>query len=215
MNHYKLPNLETKVDAVILANGDFPTHPIALSILNNSHNIICCDGAIDNLAQTNIEPQAIVGDCDSLSEVNKQKYSHIIYQIQEQETNDLSKSVKYCIEKGFTNLIILGATGKREDHTIANISLLTEYIYTVKNISIVTNYGVFNAIKNRGIFDSFNGQQVSLFCIGETEVTAKGLKYPIERTVFTNWWQATLNEAISNQFEIQSNDKMIVYRVFK
>ena len=215
MKYYNLPNISTVADAVILANGDFPTHPIALSILENSRNIICCDGAIDNLSKTNICPDAIVGDCDSLSDENKRKYSSIIHQINEQETNDLTKSVKYCIERGFTNLIILGATGKREDHTIANISLLSEYIHIVENVSIITNYGIFNAIKNCGEFESFEKQQVSLFCISPTKVTVKGLKYPIENAVFTNWWQATLNESIASKFEVESSHQLIVYRVFE
>jgi len=34
---------------VILANGDFPTHPTTLGMLTDAQTIICCDGAINEL----------------------------------------------------------------------------------------------------------------------------------------------------------------------
>lgn len=214
MKKIPLPNLSTRADAVILANGEFPAHPIALSILRNSRYIVCCDGAIDKLAPTGIEPQAIVGDCDSMSSENRIKYDGIIHQIKEQETNDLTKSVHFCIERGLKNIIILGATGNREDHSIGNISLLADYIDYVDNISMISNHGVFNAIKEDTTFESTEGQQVSLFCITPTKISSQGLKYPIQDRVFTNWWQATLNEAKSENFTINTQGKTIVFRVF-
>lgn len=214
MKIYKYPTLSTKADAIILANGEFPTNDIALSILTNNNYIVCCDGAINNLAHTDIVPQAIVGDCDSLSETNKKKYQDLIIQIEEQETNDLTKSVQYCISQAKKDLIILGATGQREDHTIANIGLLADYIDYIDDICMVTNHGVFNAINTSSVFETYPGQQISIFCISPCEVTTNNLKYPIQKRVFTNWWQATLNESISDTFSIETTGKLVIFRAF-
>ncbi len=214
MKIFKYPTVETKTEAVILANGVFPTHEIALSILNNNNYIVCCDGAINSLSHTQIKPQAIVGDCDSLSDENKLKYQDIIIQIKEQETNDLTKSVQYCIEQGKKNLIILGGTGKREDHSIANIGLLADYIEYIDDICMITNHGVFNAINTPCVFEAYPGQQISLFSISPCEVTTDKLKYPIQNRIFTNWWQATLNEAESDTFTIETTGRLIVFRSF-
>lgn len=214
MRIHPLPNTSTQADAVILANGEYPTHKVALSILTNSRYIVCCDGAINKLSQTNIIPQAIVGDCDSLSIENKTKYSEIIHQVQEQETNDLTKSVSYCLSINKPNIIILGATGKREDHSIANISLLADYIDKTEDICIISDYGVFNAINRNSTFSSYQGQQISIFSIDTAEITTSGLKYPIEKRIFTNWWQATLNESVSDNFTIKTDGKIIVFRSF-
>ena len=35
--------------AVILANGDFPSHPIAMNHLESNKIVICTDGAADKL----------------------------------------------------------------------------------------------------------------------------------------------------------------------
>lgn len=214
MKIYKYPTLSTKADAVILADGEFPTHNLALSILHNNHYIVCCDGAIDALSHTQIKPQAIVGDCDSLSEHNRMKYQDQIIHIKEQETNDLTKSVQYCSDQGKKHLIILGGTGKREDHCIANIGLLADYIEYIDDICMITNYGVFNAINTSSVFETYPGQQISLFCISPCEVTTYQLKYPVHKRVFTNWWQATLNEAEDHTFTIKTNGKLVVFRAF-
>jgi thiamine pyrophosphokinase len=214
MKKYYLPTLSTKADAVILANGDFPKHEIPLSILRNNDYIVCCDGAIDKLTPTGIQPKAIVGDCDSLSATNWKKYANIIHQIKEQETNDLTKSVKFCIEKGKKNIIILGATGSREDHTIANISLLADYLEYTTDICMISDYGIFNAIEKNSLFQSIPDQQISIFSLTPTPLTVENLKYPIKNRILTNWWQATLNQSLSDEFSIKVSGKTIIFRIF-
>lgn len=208
MKRYQYLN---NVETVILANGEFPNTPLTLSILQKASFIVCCDGAINKLGKTNFTPSAIVGDCDSLSSENKVKYKDILHINPDQETNDLTKSIIFCVSKGLKDIIILGATGKREDHTIANISLLTEYIDNV-DVKIVTDYGIFIPIKEDSEFESFNGQQVSIFTINpSTQITTIGLKYPVVKREFTNWWQGTLNESVGDLFQIKTNGKIIIY----
>ena len=78
--------------AVILAAGDFPTHVLPLHILRTAENLIVCDGALEDLLEYDIEPTAVVGDGDSLSEELKQRYAHIYHPISEQEFNDLASA---------------------------------------------------------------------------------------------------------------------------
>lgn len=212
MIKYKLPLPSQKTECVILANGEFPKKRLTLSILRNAKYIVCCDGAINNLSKLNIEPDAIVGDCDSLFPENSRKYAKIIHQIKEQETNDLTKAVKFSIDQGKVNLTILGATGNREDHTIGNISLLAEYLH-IANVQMITDYGVFVAIDSTATFQSYIGQQVSLFCIDPCKITTHNLKYAVSNQTFTNWWQATLNESTEDEFSIETNGRIIVYRL--
>jgi thiamine pyrophosphokinase len=142
MKTYKLPDIDEELETVILANGEFPSHEIPLSLFKKSKYLVCCDGAINHLSDTDKQPDAIVGDCDSLSEENLLKYSDIIHRISEQETNDLTKAVRFCVAQNRRKITILGATGKREDHTIANVSLLCEYMMDA-DVEMITDYGVF------------------------------------------------------------------------
>lgn len=200
---------------VILADGRFPEHEIPLRYLTKAERIVCCDGAVKALIRSGLQPFAIVGDCDSLTPDIIGKYQEIIFRIDEQETNDLTKSVNWCLERGYNDLIILGATGKREDHTIGNISLLTEYAKSA-NVIMVTDSGIFQPVLKTETFISFPGQYISVFSINpETEITSVGLKYPLLKRKLRNWWEATLNESDGESFTLQfTGGPLIVFMKF-
>jgi thiamine pyrophosphokinase len=157
-----------------------------------------------------------VGDCDSLDSWIIDKYADKIFEDADQETNDLTKAVRWCYESGYKDIVILGATGKREDHTIGNISLLAEYARTIR-IIMITNTGTFYPFLESCRVPSLPGQQVSVFSIDpETEITSSGLKYPLVKRKLRNWWEATLNEALGDQFELKFlGGSVIVFMEFK
>lgn len=201
---------------VIVADGTFPTHVIPLGYINFAKRIICCDGSAENLVLSGLEPDAIVGDMDSLSEELANKYADRIFVDENQDTNDLTKAVTWCTGMGYKDLIIVGATGKREDHTIGNISLLAEYIKEV-NVTMVTDTGIFLPLQDSAEIGSFPGQQVSIFSINpKTEITTYGLRYPLNKAKIKNWWVATLNEATEKKFKIEfTGGPVLIYLKFK
>lgn len=197
---------------IILCNGEFPVHSSALNALNNAKQIVCCDGAATKLLQYGRIPDAIVGDLDSISEELKLRFSDRLHQSTCQETNDLTKAVNYCIQKGISKVKILGATGLREDHTLGNISLLVEYASKIK-VEMITDTGIFYPILESTSFKSTKGQQVSIFSITPaTEITTLGLKYSVSRRSFPNWYQGTLNEAEGDNFRIEfDHGKLLIF----
>jgi len=229
--------------ALILADGAFPTNPKRLDLLNNVDPIVCCDGAAVKLLEFGRDPSVIVGDLDSVPAELKERFSDRTIHSSDQETNDLTKAVEYCISKGYDEIAILGATGLREDHTLGNVSLLAEYASRLKSVCILTDYGRFDSFRS-GIetidspeqesdtkkplvsvtrdgsytvarFESFNGQQVSIFSLDpQTSIHSLGLTYPLDGRSLTSWWQGTLNECTGEQFSL-SIDKgsLIVYRL--
>lgn len=201
---------------VVIADGDFPEHEIPLGYLKNAGMIICCDGSAESLIKAGYIPDAIVGDMDSLNESIAGRFNDRIYKDIDPDTNDLTKAVNWCAERGYRNLVILGATGKREDHTVGNISLLAEYLNNV-NVKMVTDTGILTALAESSVIDSFPGQQVSIFSVDpETELTSHGLRYPLKRKKIRNWWMATLNEAEGKSFSLEFNGgPVIIYLKFR
>lgn len=209
----KMNNTDTH-SAVIIANGRFPHHEIPLAYIEKARYIVCCDGAANDFIARGGHPNAIVGDCDSISEENRIRFADILHLNPDQYTNDLTKAVNFCVERGKTHLVIVGGTGKREDHTLGNISLLAEYMQ-VANVIMVTNYGIFTPIRSATKFKSFKGEQVSFFSIDSQPVTTQGLMYPLNGTVLTNWWQGTLNESHGDSFTIETRGRVIVFQAFR
>lgn len=212
-----IPKLEPiSKKAVIIADGDFPQHEIPLRYLRESEFIICCDGSARYLADAGMTPSVIVGDMDSLSEELKERFADRLYVDSEQESNDLTKSVRWCLNAGYDDLVILGATGKREDHSVGNISLLAEYIKIV-NVKMITDTGIFIPFVKSCTVDSAPGQQVSVFSIDpSTRITSYGLLYPLKNRNLNNWWEGTLNEATGDYFKLDFDGGiMIVFLAFK
>ena len=200
-------NLRNNV--VVLAAGTYPTHPLPLQILANADTVVCCDGAAEAFLAKGGTPTAIVGDGDSLPQSLKEPYAHLLHLESEQETNDQTKAVRYLLQQGKKRIAIVGATGKREDHTLGNISLLIEYMRQGADVQMFTDYGVFVPCKGKCSFEVSVGQQISLFNVGATGFKSQGLKYPIYD--FTNWWQGTLNEATQPQVTIEAVGDYLVY----
>ena len=195
-------------EAVILANGDYPTHPIPLQILASAPYIVCCDGGADAYINRGNVPDVIIGDGDSLSEENRRKYSHILHYISDQETNDQTKAVNFLLSQGRKNIAIVGATGKREDHTLGNISLLIDYMRTGAHVRMLTDYGIFIPCHDTCSFPSQPGQQISIINFGAHNLRGEGLVYPLSD--FTNWWQGTLNESTETEFTIHAEGEYLV-----
>ena len=200
---------------IILANGKFPKHKIPLDFLFNAGQIVCCDGAAQNLFNAGLKPDFIIGDLDSVSEEIKSKFADILLCRTEQETNDLTKAVQFCLENMRTEITILGATGKREDHTLGNLSLLIDYSERA-NVQMLTDDGVFTPLLKTGTLESYPGEQISIFSLEpETVFTFHNLLYPVKNRRLTSWWQGTLNEAESDNFTIAFNKgKVLVFREY-
>ncbi|MBQ5911783.1 MAG: thiamine diphosphokinase, partial [Bacteroidaceae bacterium] len=64
-----------EIDAVILANGDYPCAPVPLQVLAEAPFVVCCDGAANEHIARGFTPDVIIGDGDSLSEENKQRFA--------------------------------------------------------------------------------------------------------------------------------------------
>ena len=200
---------------VILADGDFPKSDIPLGYLDNADKIICCDGAAGDLIEYGKEPYAIVGDLDSIAPDLKERYGSILYYDGDEDCNDLTKAVRYCIGNGFTDLVITGASGKREDHTLGNISLLAEYAESVA-VRMVTDKGIFIPVNSGDRISSYPGQQVSVFSFAdEGEISSENLKYPLKNLVLKNLWMGTLNECVADYFSLSfSRGSVMVFLVF-
>ena len=198
------------IEAVVLANGEYPTAPLPLKVLAEAPFVICCDGGADEYIRQGHVPDAIIGDGDSLSPENCKKYASILHRFpDDQETNDQTKAVNYLLAQGKRHIAIVGATGKREDHTLGNISLLMDYMHAGADVRMYTDYGVFIPCRDTRIFPCQPGQQISIINFAAHGLHGKGLVYPLSD--FTNWWQGTLNECTGTEFTIEAQGEYLVF----
>jgi len=153
---------------------------------NIFNNIIASDKGINILSEFDIVPDYIVGDFDSadLDILSKYKKNDniIIKELEkEKDYTDTHVALNLAIEIKSEDIVIMGATGIRLDHFIANIEIL--YVALKQNIQcriidpnneiqLISNY--IKLIKKNNF-----GKYISLipFTDEVTGVTLKGFKY--------------------------------------
>ena len=213
---------------VILANGVFPKKGgTAWKLLESARRVIACDGAADVfLRRFRRAPDYIVGDLDSIkvkrkgekvkrkgekgkskSEKGKSVEGFHLIHVKDQSTNDLSKAIAFCRSKGWRNLVIVGATGKREDHALGNIFRAME-----AGIEIVTDCGRFLPFEKRLRLRVGKGAAVSVFASDRrTRMTSRGLAWPLDGVRFDNLYCATLNHATAAMIELTADRPSFLY----
>jgi len=226
----------------VVANGEAPSSKFSVSVLRKMKRIICCDGALQKLLSINIVPDVVVGDGDSMDAEMLQQQTNIeslqsdsdfpcrdainrvstkgheipYYQDRSEEYNDLQKALKYCMANGYDNILLLGCGGLREDHFIANLSIMVMYSEQL-HLAMLTEHGVFNVFRESATLASFSGMQVSVFTHNpQSRLTFKGLKYPVNDRSFNWLWEGSLNEAVGESFIVEASDDepVVVYRAF-
>lgn len=214
MKRHALPKSTDRPDVVILAAGDFPHGQVAHALLVGAREVICCDGAAEEFCATGAEPVAVVGDFDSLSEELRTRLADRLHHRPDQDVNDLWKALTLAIKRGARRVTVLGAFGRREDHSIGNLMLCAARMNEVE-IQMVGDRGVFSFIDNDSTFESFVGEQVSLFTLSPTtEISTIGLRYEPPQNRLSAMWQGVSNESLGAEFTIRTNAPTIVYRLF-
>ncbi len=195
--------------AAVLGNGEFLPMEIVGKWLSRVQYVVCCDGAAAQADAHGIVPDAIVGDGDSISDAMRAKYADILHFESEQEFNDQTKAVRFLVKRGINRIVILCSAGKREDHALGNISLLTYYLQHGIMAVMPTPYGIFVPCKDCASLETEVGQQVSVFNISATGIKSQNLKYDCYD--FTMLWQGTLNEATDKIVRISASGYYLVY----
>jgi thiamine pyrophosphokinase len=201
-------------DAVVLANGEFPQGLVPRTVLTMTKRRVCCDGAVHTLLAEGVLPEAVVGDGDSVSIEDRERLGSRFHRVAEQDYNDLTKATRYLLEHGCgPRIAYLGATGRREDHTLGNISLMYYYAHEWGvNPMLITDYGYFVVGKGKQLFATHPGQQVSIFNINCKHLTGTGLRW--QPYAFEQLWQGTLNEATSANITLTGDGYYMVFRNF-
>jgi thiamine pyrophosphokinase len=196
---------------IILANGQYPTHPAALNKLHNAGTIICTDGSANKLLENGLAPNVIIGDMDSTT-IGQDSFKGQYVKISDQDNTDLDKALEWCKVNSLSPLTVLGTSQLREDHTIGNLILLANYIDEL-DINFVTDYFTITCHHGKRSFTSFKQQLVSILPVEDIQsITTEGLEFPLIDELFPLSSSGISNRAIGKQFIISSSGKIWVFR---
>lgn len=197
---------------VIFAGGEIKDLSF-IDIHEISENfVICADSGYKYAEKLGIIPDMIMGDFDSyMGELPEN--IEIYRSIPEKDDTDTMLAVKTALSRGFTEIILYGALGKRFDHAFANIQTL---LYAYENGCTMKIVDSDNEIMIQGAGGKYykkrNGWYFSIFAVTDTAVIGEynGVKYPLENYVLKSSFPIGVSNEITADIAFLRIDSGIV-----
>jgi len=175
--------------ALIIGNGNNANKSYIENL--NIDYVICADGGLEKAASLGVIPNVILGDFDSVDPDVLRKYQSMNIETKkfpaEKDYTDMELSIEFAVESGFKNIVLIGATGSRLDHSMANIMLLENYFNLGVNIEIIDNNNKIQIISdNTDLYlDHKENYFVSIVPITDliSGLTLEGFKFPLDDVI--------------------------------
>ncbi len=184
-------------EAVIVSggniNGDFALDFLKQKTEAKGRDGICllaADRGLEFFGKTSFVPDVAVGDFDSLSPEGQELLQNFEGQGMavcrlrpEKDDSDTQSALMQAVSMGMKRIFLLGATGGRIDHLLANLELLSLGEALGAEIIMVDEQNCISLIPSgtKLARESQFGRYVSFFPVGGdvTELTLTGFKYPL------------------------------------
>ena len=174
--------------AVIFANGVFSHPEIDRARLRPDDWLIAADGGARHCQTLGLTPAVLIGDFDSIKNQERQTLEQqgvaVVPFPKNKNETDLELALRYAVEGGVNEVLILAGMGSRWDQSLAN--LLLPVIAELSDVQIRLIDGPQEAVLVRdGETLKLLGQpgdKVSLIPLGGDAygVTTHGLEYPLQ-----------------------------------
>ncbi len=173
---------------IIICSGLIKDYTFFNAIIETSDYIICADGGSRHAFEMKIKPDLIIGDLDSISKKYIDYYNSIDVKIIKFPSDKDKTDTQICIEYAlhFSNeIILIGATGNRIDHMLANISLLKMGIDKGKIIRMIDENNEIYLMDSELTILGEKGEIISLLPISERVegVTIVGSRYELKKAL--------------------------------
>ncbi|MBO5478923.1 MAG: thiamine diphosphokinase [Clostridia bacterium] len=183
------------MNTLIVSGGNIDLNFLQNYYSNNTNQtIIAVDKGLEALYKLRILPNHIVGDFDSIYIKTLEYYTNnpniqIHKYIPEKDYTDTDIALNLAINLRSSNITIIGATGSRIDHTLANIHILTSTLKANIPCQIIDSNNKIYLINNSLTLEKSKtyGKYISLIPLTSSiyGLTLKGFKYPLEKATLT------------------------------
>ncbi|MCP4672790.1 MAG: thiamine diphosphokinase [Desulfobacula sp.] len=171
---------------VIIANGDLAYSENIVKTIKDARMVICADGGAKHLRALNILPHVMIGDFDSITPEDHlffktKKIKFLNYPIKKNHT-DTDLCVSHALEHKASDITLLGVTGTRLDHTLANILLLKKLAQLKIPARIIDKHNEILVVTDYLELKGRPEELLSIIPVTQTVngITLTGLEYPLK-----------------------------------
>ena len=183
--------------------------------------IVVADGGIKNLIGTDIIPDEVLGDFDSIDEEGKSFIEKNNIKIEKYPSRKDFTDTELCLEvllkKGADDIIILGATGTRLDHMFSSMFLLERLKKESVAGKFIDDYNEVSFISNETVEVKKNKYKyLSIVPVSkEVCLTLKGTEYEVENLKFNRFTTIAVSNEVKDEvakIEIDGEGFLILSR---
>ena len=172
--------------ALIIGSGPIENLELLTQQAFEHDFVVCADGGIRHTYDQDIHVDLVIGDLDSV-DATFQAYvdkHHIPIEKHpvEKDATDTELAIDYCLQHGYTTLTLMGMSGGRMDHTLANIFLLRKIHQSGAKGHILDYKNVIHYVEDILEITPKKGYQVSIIPISleGVEVSLNGFYYKLD-----------------------------------
>ena len=196
--------------AVLWLNSNGPSADIRRSLISEADLIVGIDGGSDRALRAGVQVDIILGDLDSTQ--NSHEGVEKI-QLENQESSDLSKAIRYLYKKGYDQRDVIGIEGGCEGHqlgiwgsVVEAPSEVTMRLHSSQTVSYRVAPGCIDFL-----IDIEPGKHFSVFALEPCQsVTLKGGRWSIENEFFSLSTRGLHNISESSLLRVSTDGNLIV-----
>lgn len=194
---------------VIFANGEVPDIRRAAGLIRPTDHIVCADGGSQYALALELQPEVVIGDLDSLQEADRRKIlatgTPLRQYSRDKDQTDLELALQYAIEQHASEILIVGALGRRLDQTLANVAMLTASALASLDVQFDDGLEQVLCCRKHARIEGAPGDLISLIPWGEAAegVRTEGLRWPLRaETLHPEHSRGVSNEMLAETAEI-------------
>ena len=177
---------------------------------------IAADGGYRNATALGVKPSIVLGDFDSLGDCKLPEEIERLQVPAEKDFTDTQLAVDTAIQKGATEIVVIGGLSGRLDHTLSNLSILEDLHQRKIHAVITDGHNRVRYLNSTSTLIARSGfRYVSLLTLSEKAkgVSIEGCKYPLKNATLNRNFQYAVSNEITGNCALISVRKGSVYIV--
>lgn len=174
--------------AIVFAGGDPPPARVK-QLLPAGAFVIAADSGYDHARELGVPVALVVGDLDSLSPEGllAARQTQIEQHPTDKDASDLTLALRTAARRGAQRVLVVGGSGGRIDHFLANAAVLTSNEFAALQIEWLIGPAVVSVVRSEAEIHGKQGDMITLLAQGgdAAGVTTDGLRWPLSDETIT------------------------------
>lgn len=200
--------------SLIITGGQGPGIDILEKLSIEADFIIVADSGLDSIQGSKIEPHCIVGDFDSIRDLDllkKYDKADIVKYSRQKDETDTELALNICSKRGSGHICIAGGGGGRLDHFIGILYLFTRAIRP-DDWFTATELFFFVKPDTKSFFHVGIESLVSVFPLmsESCDMKSEGLAWPLDGLRWQKGYYGISNIAIKSEITIRAGPSALL-----